>query len=220
MAESIFTLTDVRYQHILQIDGLEVVEHQITGVVGSSGSGKSTLLRLLNRMISPDSGTITYRSAPVESIDPVALRREVVMLPQNPVMFEGSLRENLLKGLEFSGREPVTDDRLIELLQLMMLDKPLDSGTGRLSGGERQRVAIARVLAMQPDVLLLDEPTSALDVTTQDDVITNLVADAQKAGTTIVMVTHAMPMARQWADQLIQIEAGKIHSTTSRSAHG
>lgn len=220
MGAAVFTLDDVRYKHILHVDHLQVAEHQITCLVGSSGSGKSTLLRLLNRMISPDSGTITYRNEPIESIDPVSLRRKVVMLPQNPVMFEGPLRENLLKGLELSGREAVPDVRLNELLRLMMLDKPLDSGTGRLSGGERQRVAIARVLAMQPDVLLLDEPTSALDVATQDDVVANLVADAQAAGTTIIMVTHAMPMAEQWADHLVTIHRGEIQSATSRSAHG
>lgn len=220
MPRSVFALEDVRYKHILYVDHLHIAEHEITCLVGSSGSGKSTLLRLLNRMISPDSGTITYRNEPIDSINPVALRRQVVMLPQNPVMFEGSLRENLLKGLELSGRDPVSDNRLNELLQMMMLDKPLDSGTGRLSGGERQRVAIARVLAMQPDVLLLDEPTSALDVATQDDVIANLVVDAKAAGTTIVMVTHARPMAEQWADHLIEINAGEIVSVTARSDHG
>lgn len=220
MAVPVFTLEDVRYKHILKVDHLKIIEHQITTLVGSSGSGKSTLLRLLNRMNSADSGTITYRGEPIDEIDPIALRRKVVMLPQNPVMFDGSLRENLLKGLELSDREPVSDDRLHELLELMMLDKDLDGSTGRLSGGERQRVAIARVLAMQPDVLLLDEPTSALDVTTQDDVMENLVADAQTAGTTIVMVTHAMPMAERWADQLVTIQAGEIRSVTNRSAHG
>lgn len=220
MVAQIFTLDDLRFKQILRVDTLHIVEHQITCLVGSSGSGKSTLLRLLNRMITPDTGTITYRNQSIEAIDAVALRRKVVMLPQNPVMFEGSLRENMLKGLELSDRDPVSDDRLLSLLQLMMLDKPLDSGTGRLSGGERQRVAIARVLAMQPDVLLLDEPTSALDVATQDDVITNLVADARLAGTTIVMVTHAMSIAERWADQLVEIEAGEIRKSTVRSADG
>lgn len=220
MPSPVLTLDDVRYKHVLRIDNLEIPEHQITCLVGSSGSGKSTLLRLLNRMISSDSGRITYRSEPIEHIDPVALRRKVVMLPQNPILFEGSLRENLLKGLELSERELVADERLQTLLHLMMLDKKLDAGTGKLSGGERQRVAIARVLAMQPDVLLLDEPTSALDVGTQDDVITNVIADARDAGTTIVMVTHAMAIAEQRADKLIQIHDGKVVSQNGGDSYG
>lgn len=210
MAELIFKLDDVRFRHVLEIDHLTMREGAITCLVGSSGSGKSTLLRLLNRMISPDSGRITYRETPIDQLEPVALRRDVVMLPQNPIMFDGSLRENLLRGLEFSDRAMVGDDRLGELLALMSLNKDLDGGTGKFSGGERQRVAIARVLAMQPDVLLLDEPTSALDAATQDQVISNVIADARASGTTIVMVTHAMSVAEQWADQLIELRAGKV----------
>lgn len=220
MATPVFELKDVRYRHVLRVDRLKIAQHEITCLVGSSGSGKSTLLRLLNRMIDSDEGCITYMSEPIETFNPVDLRRKVVMLPQNPVMFEGSLRENLLKGLELSEREPVSDERLRALLELVLLDKKLDSGTGKLSGGERQRVAIARVLAMQPDVLLLDEPTSALDATTQNDVIANLIADARHAGTTIVMVTHAMPVAEQWADQLVEIRGGEIVSSGAEVANG
>lgn len=220
MGAAIFTLDDVRYRQVLHIEQLHIQQHEITCLVGSSGSGKSTLLRLLNRMISPDSGRITYRSEPIDAMDAVALRRKVVMLPQNPIMFEGSLRDNLLKGIEFGEREPVSDERLQSLLELMQVDKNLNAGTGKLSGGERQRVSIARVLAMQPDVLLLDEPSSALDVTTQNVVISNLIADARAANTTIVMVTHANAIAEQWADHLIEIRAGQVASSTRGSTHG
>lgn len=219
MDSSLFSLEDVRYRHILRIDRLDIRANEITCLVGSSGSGKSTLLRLLNRMIDPDEGRITYRSRPIDSIHPVELRRKVVMLPQNPIMFEGNLRENLLKGLELSERDAVPDERLRSLLDLMLLEKDLDSGTGKLSGGERQRVAIARVLAMEPDVLLLDEPTSALDVSTQDDVIANTVADARDSGTTIVMVTHAMSIAERWADHLVRIQAGEVAASAYGVAH-
>lgn len=217
---SLFTLDGVRYKHVLAIDHLDVHTNEVTSIVGRSGSGKSTLLRLLNRMISPDSGTITYQSAPIESINPVELRRRVVMLPQHPIMFEGSVRENVLKGLEFSERSPITDAEIARLLELMEIPRELDSGAASLSGGERQRVAIARVLAMQPEVLLLDEPTSALDAGTQDTVITHLFTEAKRCDTRVIMVTHATAMAERWSDRIIEISAGRVASSVAGSTHG
>lgn len=207
---ALFELTDVRFRHVLKVDHLVIPPHAVTCLVGASGGGKSTLLRMLNRMITPDSGTIRYRDTSLETISPVELRRRVVMLPQNPVMFEGSLRENVLIGRVYSGRAPIGDDRIRELLELVKIDKDIDGGTGRLSGGERQRVAIARVLAMQPEVLLLDEPSSALDAATQDDVIANVIAESRRTNTEVIMVTHAVAVAERWADRCIEIRAGEV----------
>lgn len=206
----LFELTDVRYKHVLNVDHLTLPRHATTCLVGASGSGKSTLLRMLNRMITPDSGTITYRNKSIDEIAPVELRRRVVMLPQNPIMFEGSIRENVLKGRIFSDREPIGDERIRELLDLVKIDKDIDGSTGKLSGGERQRVAIARVLAMQPEVLLLDEPSSALDAATQDDVIANVISESRRSNTEIIMVTHAAAVAERWADRRIEISAGQL----------
>ncbi len=207
---SLFSLTGVRYKHVLDIDHLEFQRNDVTSIVGKSGSGKSTLLRLLNRMISPDAGSITYNTDLIESINPVELRRRVVMLPQNPIIFEGNVRDNVLIGLEFSERPAIEDTEIARLLNLMEVSRDLDSGAASLSGGERQRVALARVLAMQPDVLLLDEPTSALDAGTQESVIENLLTEAKNCGTHIVMVTHATAMAEQWSDRIIEISAGHL----------
>jgi putative ABC transport system ATP-binding protein len=217
---SLFTLDSVRYKHVLSIDHLEIHAHEVTSIVGRSGSGKSTLLRLLNRMISPDSGSITYKSQPIDAISPVELRRRVVMLPQNPVMFEGNVRENVLKGLEFSERPAIADAEIVRLLDLMEISREIESGAASLSGGERQRVAIARVLAMRPEVLLLDEPTSALDASTQDTVIANLFAEAKQCDTSIIMVTHATAIAERWSDRIIEISAGRVASSVAGGAHG
>lgn len=209
-ATPLFELDGVRYKSVLEVEHLAIPQGAVTCLIGASGSGKSTLLRMLNRMVTPDFGHITYRETSLQDISPVELRRNVVMLPQNPVMFDGSIRENVLKGREFSDRQPIDDDRIRELLELVMIDKDVDGSTGRLSGGERQRVAIARVLAMQPEVLLLDEPTSALDAATQDDVIANVIAESLRCSTEIIMVTHAMAVAERWADCRIEIRAGKV----------
>lgn len=217
---ALFTLDTIRYKHVLSIDHLELQAKEVTSIVGKSGSGKSTLLRLLNRMISPDSGTIIFDSDPIEQISPVELRRRVVMLPQNPIMFEGSVGENVTIGLEFAERPPISQSDVVHLLELMDVSRAPESGAANLSGGERQRVAIARVLAMQPEVLLLDEPTSALDASTQDAVIDNVIAETKRCGTTVIMVTHATAIAERWSDRIIEIRAGQIAAERSAMAHG
>ena len=205
-----FSLRDVRFKGILDIPHLEIPEGQVTCILGKSGSGKTTLMRLLNRMISPDAGTITYRGTPITEIDPVQLRRRVVMLPQSPVMFDGTIRDNLLKGLEFAGK-PLVDDALLQrIMDVMDLRKDLDGDASTLSGGEKQRVALGRVLAMQPEVALLDEPSSALDRGTEETIMARLVAGAREYNVTLVIVTHSRALAEAIAENLIEMEAGRI----------
>ncbi|HWV23672.1 MAG TPA: ATP-binding cassette domain-containing protein [Thermomicrobiales bacterium] len=212
MAIPAFTLKNVRFRTILDIPRLEIRSGAVTCIVGKSGSGKTTLMKLLNRMVTPDSGTILYGDTPVEEIDPVQLRRQVVMLGQTPVMFDGTIRDNLLVGLGFAGRDPVPDDELRRLVDLMELGKPLDADASELSGGEKQRVALARVLAMRPEVALLDEPSSALDAGTERVIIDRVVSAAKQGGVTLVIVTHNRAMAERIADDLIEINEGRVDS--------
>src|SRR5699024_11534556 len=115
-------------------------------IEGQSGSGKSTLLRLLNNLDDPTSGSIQFGDELITSIPPQTLRQKIVMVPQDPVMFDGNIRDNLLIGLKFSGSENVADDKLKETLELLWVDKDLDTKASELSGGEKQRVALGRVL--------------------------------------------------------------------------
>jgi putative ABC transport system ATP-binding protein len=211
-----FTLDNVRVGDILDVSHLVIPAGQVTCIVGRSGSGKTTLLRLLNRMISPDRGTIRYRGTPIDTLDPVELRRRAVMLPQSPVMFDGTVRDNLLIGLEFSDRPPVDDEALRRILDIVELRKDLDGDAALLSGGEKQRVALGRVLAMQPETALLDEPSSALDAGTERAVIGRLVEAARQRGVTVVIVTHARALAEAIADTLVEIDAGRVVATVAR----
>lgn len=213
-----FSLRDVRYKGILDIPYLDIPEGQVTCILGKSGSGKTTLMRLLNRMISPDAGTITYKGTPITEIDPVQLRRRVVMLPQSPVMFDGTIRDNLLKGLEFAGKPMAGENILQRIMDVMDLRKELDGDASTLSGGEKQRVALGRVLAMQPEVALLDEPSSALDRGTEETIMARLVAGAREYGVTLVIVTHSRALAEAIAENLIEIEAGRIVQPAGRAA--
>ncbi|MCW2989031.1 MAG: hypothetical protein JWM24_1969, partial [Solirubrobacterales bacterium] len=125
-------------------------------IVGSSGSGKSTLLRLLDRLADPDSGEISYRGEPLDSYEPLALRRQVALVPQLPALLSGTVESNLRYAAGLAGKELDAS----RSLRLAGLD-PEYAGrdVARLSVGEQQRAMLGRALAQQPQVLLLDEPT-------------------------------------------------------------
>ncbi len=208
----VFTLNKVKFKDILYIKKLTINEKKTTAIVGRSGSGKTTLLKLLNKLISPNSGTIYYRDTPLEAIDSVTLRREVVMMPQTPVIFEGNIRENLLIGLKFSEKKLPPDNKLMDMLHVVGLDKKLDEPAHQLSGGEKQRLALARVMLMEPRVWLLDEPSSALDKDTEDEVMQKTMDFGKRNESSIIFVTHSIPMAKKYAEEIIEIENGEIVS--------
>lgn len=205
-----FQLEQVKYKDILKIDKLQIPEAKITCIIGESGSGKTTLLRLLNNLISPDEGSIFYKGRNIEDIDPIQLRREVVMLPQNPTVFSGSVKDNLLIGLEFAEKDKVRDEVLSEILRSAQLDKPLSTIASTLSGGEKQRLALARIMLLEPEVILLDEPTSALDEGTEERVIESVVEFAKRKTGTLIMVVHSKSIAQRFADVVVTIQGGGV----------
>jgi len=213
-----YEIRNVKYKNILDIDNLKIPEKKVTSIVGKSGSGKTTLLRLLNKLISCDTGTILFKDKSLKEINSVELRRKVIMLPQQPIIFEGSIRENLLIGLEFSEKELLPDDRLNEILKLVHLDKSLDSEAEKLSGGEKQRVALGRVILMDPEVLLLDEPSSALDDLTEDKIIEFVANYSRDNNKTLILVTHSKDISKKYSDIEIVIESGRISSIESKEA--
>lgn len=200
-----FTLKGIVYKDILDIEALEIHEKQTTGIIGESGGGKSTLLKMLNHMISPDRGEILYNSEPIDKMEAVDLRRQVVMLAQQPVVFGDTVKENLQAGLAFSEKPLVSDEQMKETLQKVNLHKELGEEAEPLSGGEQQRLALARVILMDPPVFLLDEPTSALDEDMEQLVMERFFDYAKANDKTVVMVTHATKIAERFADRLIEI---------------
>jgi putative ABC transport system ATP-binding protein len=156
-------------------------------------------------MIDPDQGEIIFGGKNLTDIDPIILRRMVVMLGQEPVIFDGDLRQNVNIGRAFSEKEPLSDERLKRLLKIVRLHKNLEDDPMTFSGGEKQRAAIARILAMEADVYLLDEPTSALDEETELDVLTSVVQEMKEQNRTIVMVTHSTEAAKAVSDHIITL---------------
>ena len=205
-----FLFKEVKYKDILNIKALTIPENKVTCILGESGSGKSTLLRLLNKLISYDRGEIFYNNQSLREIDSVKLRRSVVMLPQSPAIFSGNIKDNLLIGLKFAEKPPVSDDRLHAVLKLVHLDEDLNKDAEKLSEGEKQRLTLGRVLLLDPHVFLLDEPSSSLDEDTEHIIISSLVDYVKKNNKTLIMVTHSKKVANHFADNTFEIKKATI----------
>jgi putative ABC transport system ATP-binding protein len=205
-----FHLEKIKFKNILDIEILDIPEQKVTSIVGESGSGKTTLLRLLNKLISSDSGKILYNNHDLDKINSIEIRRKVTMLSQTPTIFPGSIKENLLIGLKFSEKPLVSDEKLLQILETVHLNKALNEDAEKLSGGEKQRLAIGRVLLLEPEVFLLDEPSSALDDRTEQILIEGLVNYVKTNNKTLIMVTHSKKVAETFSDNIVYMSNGKI----------
>ncbi len=178
-----------------------------TAILGPSGAGKSTLLRLLNRLADPERGAISYRGRPLNEYDPLALRREVSLVPQLPALLEGSVESNLAYAAGLAGRQLDAG----RCLRLAGLDPEFAArDVSELSVGEQQRAMLARALVQEPAVLLLDEPTSALDHATRDAIEATLVHLREQLEISLVLVSHDPEQARRLGEWVVRIEAGRV----------
>ena len=178
-------------------------------LVGPSGSGKSSLLRCLNRLEEPTAGVVRFDGRSITDLDPRELRRRAALVLQTPVLFEGTVRENLMvhaPGVTLDSSE----SRLREMLGEVGLDAALlDRDAAMLSGGEKQRVTIARALLRDPQALLLDEPTSALDPPNAMLVVETICGLRDSRGLSIVAVTHAPELVRRLGGALLYLVKGR-----------
>lgn len=203
-------IENINYNDILSINSLNIEEKEVTFIVGKSGSGKSTLLKLINNMISSKYGNIYYRGKNIYEIDSIELRKKIVMVPQNIIVFDGTIRENLLKGIELR-KEPLEDDEFLkEILGVICLNKGLDENAQILSGGEKQRLILGRALALRCEVLMLDEPTASLDEKTSEEVLKNIIRFSKKREISLIIITHDLRLANSYSEKKIEIIDGKI----------
>lgn len=188
-----------------------VEEGEYVTFSGPSGSGKSTLLRLIATLLTPTSGTITYRDQPQASYAKVAYRRQVSYCFQQPSLFGDTVRDNL--AFPFSLRDrPFDPARAVQALaEVDLPDSMLDKPITELSGGEKQRVALIRNLLFTPDVLLLDEVTTGLDSATKEIVHRLIESKNQHDGLTVLAVTHDEGEIAA-AHRLITITGGKMEA--------
>src|SRR5690625_4681852 len=201
-----FQLENLVVQHVLEIDDLSLEENVIS-IEGQSGSGKSTLLRLLNNLDDPTAGEIYFKNENIAKIPPLHLRKRIVMLPQHPVLFDGTIRDNLLIGSKLSNQQQASEQELEKMLEHMWIDKGLSTSASDLSGGEQKRLSLGRILLMKEvEVFLLDEPSSDLDDRTTRHVIGQFMEQATRAGQQIIMVTHDTHVSKQFADKTINMD--------------
>ncbi len=221
-----------KFKALININ-LDIYEHQVTALIGPSGCGKTTFLRTLNRMndLIPDTrveGTIKLEGQDIyaRQVDVVNLRKRVGMVFQRPNPFPMSVRDNIAYGPRLHGeRNKKRLDESVErsLSQAALWDEVKDSlnkSALDLSGGQQQRLCIARVLAVEPEVVLMDEPCSALDPNSTFRI--EQLIDAMKARYTIVIVTHNLQQAARVSERTAFFLKGELiecDDTTQLFAH-
>jgi ATP-binding cassette subfamily B protein len=202
------------------IDGitLHVPAGSSVALVGASGAGKSTLVDLLLRFYEPDGGSIRLDGIETRRVDPQALRRHFALVPQQPVLFTGSVLDNIRYGVPGASEEAVMAAARAAFAEEFIARLPegyasfVGEGGVRLSGGQRQRIAIARALLRDPAILLLDEATSALDADSEAMVQQALAALMQ--GRTTLVIAHRLATVRR-VDRIVVLEQGRIAATGS-----
>lgn len=192
----------------------QVKKGEVLVLIGPSGSGKSTFLRCLNLLEKPTSGEITFEGQSItdKKCDINKIREKMGMVFQQFNLFpHKTVLENITMApikVKKLSKEKATE-KAMELLAKVGLSDKANSYPGSLSGGQKQRIAIARALAMEPDVMLFDEPTSALDPEMVGEVL-NVMKELAEDGMTMVVVTHEMGFAKEVASRIIFMDNGKI----------
>ena len=211
---------DFRYQEggamILHNVSLNVPAGTFVGLVGGSGSGKSTLLKLLPRFYAPESGRIKIDGLDISKVELYSLRRQIGVVPQDSLLFDGTIKENLLmvkpdattEELMRAARIACAHDFIMEMPQ--GYNSPVGERGAGLSGGQRQRMALARAVLQNPRMLILDEATSALDATTERQVCLNLFEAFR--GRTVFFITHRLSTVRP-ADLIVLMAQGVVMET-------
>jgi polar amino acid transport system ATP-binding protein len=218
--EPIVILRDVHKSvgriEVLKVVSLEVPKGGVVCIIGPSGAGKSTLLRCINGLVPINQGSIRVANFDVHKLktdqEKIALRKEVSMVFQQYNLFP---HKTALENVMMAPIHVLKEDRdevrarAVALLRKVGLSDKEDTYPGELSGGQQQRVAIARSLAMRPEVMLFDEVTAALDPETVKEVL-NTIQELAQEGMTCMLVTHEMRFAREIADEVYFTDGGVI----------
>lgn len=218
----------IRIEHLKKVFGdlvvledisLDIEKGSIVSVLGPSGSGKSTMLRCINLLEQPTSGKIYLDDMEITGLkkkERTKIGEKIGMVFQHFNLFVNmTVLNNIVfaqqKVKKLSKEEAVV--KAMELLKVVGLEEKADSYPSSLSGGQKQRIAIARALAMNPEVMLFDEPTSALDPEMVKGVL-EVIKDLKKTGMTMVIVTHEMGFAREISDRIVFMDDGYVVEDT------
>ena len=201
-------------KHALKDINLEIPDSQFVGIIGHTGSGKSTLIQHLNGLIKATSGVIYYNGENIyaEGYSMKELRSHVGLVFQYPEyqLFEADVLSDVCFGPKNLGlsEEEVKMRSLEALHQVGLKEKYYDKSPFDLSGGQKRRVAIAGILAMHPEVLILDEPTAGLDPKGRDDILDQIAKLHKERGITVILVSHSMEDVAKYVDRIIVMDHG------------
>ncbi|WP_413683486.1 peptidase domain-containing ABC transporter [Prochlorococcus sp. MIT 1011] len=201
---------------ILKKVSLSIKQGQFVGIVGQSGSGKSTLMKLLPRLYKPNSGRIKIDEYDIDKVELYSLRRQIGIVPQEPLLFAGTINENIaLTDPEAASDDIVKVSKIASAHDFIMeLEDGYSTNVGErgagLSGGQKQRIAIARTLLSNPKLLIMDEATSALDYETERKVCEGLKDSCKNS--TVFFITHRLSTVRK-ADLIVMLHQGSIVET-------
>jgi len=213
---ALLELRDLRVRRgrrpVLEIEHLAVERGEVLAVVGPNGAGKSSLLLVLARLLKPERGAMRFDGKPAEALHDLNYRRRIGLVLQEPLLLDESVFDNVAAGLRFRRLPRDEVARRVEawLGRLGIADLRRRPAS-RLSGGEAQRVSLARVFALQPQLLLLDEPFSSLDAPTRARLLDDLQALLTATGTTTVLITHDLDEAKRLARRVAVLLDGRLH---------
>ncbi len=212
MSGELFRIDSLQFAYesvqVLDLPYLEILSGGVTVLIGPNGSGKTTLLKLLNGLLAASGGRIFYIGRLLDSRTLPDLRRQTVLVHQDPYLFDGNVYGNVSYGLRLRhAAAPDVRRKVAEVLEAVGLSGFERRRARRLSGGERQRVAIARALVLNPRVLLLDEPTASVDAESIR-LLERLILKLTKEGTTVIISTHNPSFAYRLGTRLIFMDEG------------
>jgi tungstate transport system ATP-binding protein len=212
-------LRGVRHRYdgrlVLDLDQFAVPAGALLAVVGHNGAGKSTLLRLLALLERPTEGQVWWDGKPVSRHPSLTQRRRITLVEQRPLLFRGTVLENIGFGLRARGVEATEAyKRTAAVAEQLGLLSLLERRRHELSDGEIQRVAVARALAVRPDVLLLDEPVSSADRAAAGALYRALVAERGARSLAICIASHQLEDAYRWADDIRTLADGRLSPVT------
>ena len=209
---------------IKALDGvtLSIPHGMITGIIGHTGSGKSTLVEMFNGILKPSEGRVCIDSEDIwakpKEIRKVRFRVGLVMQYPESQLFEETVRQDIAFGPKNMGlSEEEIAERVKEAAGFVGLDDDiLDKSPFDLSGGQKRRAAIAGIIAMRPEVLILDEPAAGLDPAGRESIFENIVEYKEKTGGTVVIVSHSMEDMARYCDNILVMSGGKLIMSGSR----
>lgn len=205
---------------VLHIDSLEIEPHKIYTLIGPNGAGKTSLLKILSFLDQPTAGQIRFQGRDIDFTEKslLSLRRQVVLFDQNPIMLTGTVSSNIEFGLKvrkLSKQE--RQKRIDEALEMVGMERFMDYDAQSLSGGETKRVALARALALYPDVLLCDEPTANVDGENQEIILEILTRVKKERQTSVIFSTHYLSQSRRLADHTLLLQNGRLSGMTNEN---